>query len=239
MRHPCPPEIISNRWFSVQRDGNEAYAHFFGEVGIGAGTAEDFVDELGDAKKIHVNLNTVGGDSDQAWAIHDALASKDVSTAIVGRCYSAGIPIFLSGSDRQISSAGCCMIHPPRTWILGCRSELENAAARIGTLNERLHNLLVEKTGQPESVVAGWMDGGDHYLTPAEVVTAGLAHEIFTPRSTPATSTTLASPSASGPTSDERFFYDLLAATGILEVRSRERFGIALGEFFCHNVKEV
>lgn len=127
-------------------------------------------------EQIHILINSVGGDVDVAFSMHDYLRSlgRTIITECNEMCASAASILFLAG-DKRI--AGCpIMIHNPWTSAEGDANGLREAAAWIENCERRIEKFYSEKTGQDKSVLSSLMSV-ETYMTPAQAVTLGFATE--------------------------------------------------------------
>ena len=132
-------------------------------------------------KDISLYLNSPGGVVTSGFAIMDTMEHIpcDVSTICVGACASMG-PFSL----RQARKASVSLFRTPLFTCTNPRrrtgpgSDIEIAAREILRLQDRLRQLISDKTGQPYERVARDTDR-DYYLTADQAVEYGLIDEVL------------------------------------------------------------
>ena len=148
-----------------------------------------------DSPKIVVNIRSTGGDVNDAMLIHDALKSLDAQ--IVTRCYgytaSAATIIAQAASEgqRQISANALYLIHNSICATEGNAAEMEAKADLLHKTDSRIAELYAARSARPvEEFVALMNENGGcgRWLSPEEVVEAGLADEIIGDAGTKTTS---------------------------------------------------
>lgn len=130
---------------------------------------------------INVKINSVGGDVDEGFAIHDFLRSHGlpVTTIGEGRVYSIATVILLAGDDgeRLMYPNSQFMVHNPWAYVAGNANELETYTAELRRRETQLAQFYAAKTGQPEADIREWMNA-ETYLSAADTVTLGFANAI-------------------------------------------------------------
>lgn len=136
--------------------------------------------------EIVVNIRSTGGDVNDALLIHDTLCSLDAH--IVTRCYgytaSAATIIAQAASEgcRQISANALYLIHNSICASEGNAAEMEAKADLLRKTDRRLAEVYAARAGRTVEEFEALMgeNGGDgRWLSPEEVVSAGLADEII------------------------------------------------------------
>lgn len=99
---------------------------------------------------IYVYINSYGGDIYDAFGIYDILrACKNVNihTTVSGKAMSAAAIIFLAGDYRYCSPNSRFMIHEVSDEdIEGKNHDVQNAAAELKEVNNRMIKLISERT---------------------------------------------------------------------------------------------
>ncbi|NDW10128.1 ATP-dependent Clp protease proteolytic subunit [Dysgonomonas sp. 520] len=133
--------------------------------------------EMETADRIHVKINSVGGDLDVAFSIYNYLKNLDkpVTTECSENCASAASIIFLAG-DRRI--AGCpIMIHNPYVdGVSGNSSELRDVADWIEQKEVQAQMLYAEHTRLDTQTLSNLMKS-DCYISQSQAVVMGFATE--------------------------------------------------------------
>ena len=112
---------------------NAARVNIYGEVGTDV-TLKDVVRSVPKgSSSVYVHINSVGGDVNEGYAIHNFLKGLDVPvhTIIEGSCYSIATIIALAGNERKMWPNAEFMIHNPWGMVQGDASEMERYAKWI------------------------------------------------------------------------------------------------------------
>ena len=133
-------------------------------------------------KDISLYLNSPGGVVTSGFAIMDTMEHIpcDVSTICVGACASMGTVLLAAGQKgkRFALPNSTIHMHQPLGGAQGQASDIEIAAREILRLQDRLRQLISDKTGQPYERVARDTDR-DYYLTAEQAVEYGLIDEVL------------------------------------------------------------
>ena len=130
-------------------------------------SALDFDKLLKDAKakgvkRLHVRINSPGGDVNQAIAIRTMLMTsgfEETKISIEGMCCSAATLIAcLPGAHVTMSEGSEYMIHNPRLGVYGEAKDLENGAMRLRNTENDVISIYARKSGQDEETIRGWMN---------------------------------------------------------------------------------
>lgn len=233
------PIVTENSWFAVNRVDDQAFASITGEVGVGTARAEDFIALCGDAEKIHLLIDSPGGDSFSAFELFRFLSTRNATTEIIGRACSAAGLIFLGGRHRRMASNATLMFHDCRVFCYGNTDKLLADACSLETYNRHISQIIQAATHLPASLTNQLLNGGDWYFTPEQAKKGKLCHEIFDPPAPATTSTRAAAPSACSVTEDEALVRDWLAAMGPITVANREKFTETLRHWLTFSVREA
>ena len=130
---------------------------------------------------INVKINSVGGDVDEGFAIHDYLRSHGlpVTTVGEGRVYSIATVILLAGDEgeRFMSPNSQFMVHNPWAYVAGNADELETYTVELRRRESQLADFYAAKTGQSNTDIRDWMNA-ETYLNAADTVALGFADSI-------------------------------------------------------------
>ena len=205
------------RWWGLSRVGEAIRVFITGEI---IQRADALIAEIGDAADVHLHVDSTGGDAVTALGVYDALKGR-CSVATINQAASAAVAIALAADRRLIVAGGRFMVHSARTVAFATASGLREAATITEEADERLLQILLERTGRPADVVKSWMAGPDRWFTAEEAIAAGLAHEII-----PATAvaTSIGDVTADIEPDDSEFCFSLLRAAGRIKVRDRRQF---------------
>ncbi|MBR1995012.1 MAG: Clp protease ClpP [Alistipes sp.] len=139
-----------------------------------------------EAPEIIVSIRSTGGDVNDALLIHDAL--RQLNGRITTRCYgytaSAATIIAQAASEgcREISANALYLIHQATCTTEGNASQLSEQLDLLRTTDERLGALYAARSGRPQEEFQALMsenNGNGRWLSPDEVIAAGLADRII------------------------------------------------------------
>lgn len=131
---------------------------------------------------IVVKINSVGGDVDEGFAIHDFLRAQGlpVTTIGEGRVYSIATVILLAGDEgkRQMSPNSQFMVHNPWGSPQGDARHIRHYADELERRESQLADFYATKTGQPLSDIQEWMNN-ETYLSASDTVALGFADSVY------------------------------------------------------------
>jgi ATP-dependent protease ClpP protease subunit len=211
-----------------------------GEIGLSGQTASDLIAAVGDAEKIVVALDSIGGSMSAGIQLFDAFHTRDVEVQIIGHCYSAAIPVVLAARRIVMLRNTTMMVHKAVSFCLGNEEDLECHARGVRKLNLRLREIIAQRTEQPLATVDDWLSR-DSYFSAPEALAAGLVDEIVEPPAALETVADAGTPEAPEPTQteDEAIFHAFLGAMGSIKVRSKTELGRSLTAWLVHKVTET
>jgi ATP-dependent protease ClpP protease subunit len=136
------------------------------------------------AARITVNIHSLGGDVDHAFAIYDALKDHPATiiTKITGMCASAATIIMMAGDERKMSNNALILIHKCSSYIWGNENEIQAELNSQKTVNERAVNLYVENNKKNEKEIKDLMEennGNGKWITAKEAENIGLITNIY------------------------------------------------------------
>lgn len=140
------------------------------------------VEALGtDVDEIVVNLNSVGGDVTEGFAIHDYLTQlpQNIIVNITGLCASIATVIAQAGNEIWITENSQFMIHNPYMWAEGDADSLEKQAEFLRNTEERIVNFYADKTGLAIDVLNELMSA-ETWLTAQEALDVGFVTKVTT-----------------------------------------------------------
>lgn len=146
------------------------------------------LDKIGNiqAKEVVVNIRSTGGDVNDALLIYESLVALDAK--ITTRCYgytaSAATIIAQAASEgcREIASSALYLVHMSSSSIEGNATDLVERIDLLKKTDDRIASLYAMRSGREKEsfVVLMEQNGGrGRWLTPEEVVEAGLADTII------------------------------------------------------------
>ncbi|MEW6169784.1 MAG: head maturation protease, ClpP-related [Pseudomonadota bacterium] len=156
--------------------GSEIEAEWFGGV-----APLTFIKELAslDAARIHLRINSPGGDVFGARAMQQALREHpaQIVVHVDGWAASAASVVMLAGDDVIISDGGMVMIHKAWTLAIGNSDEMLHTAALLEKIDATLAESYANRGRKDASYFAEAM-AAETFYTAAEAVEVGLADRI-------------------------------------------------------------
>lgn len=159
----------------------------YGEIGPAwMGMIDDMaviraLDSMKDAKKIHVRLNSPGGDYFQGVSIANALRRHQAKIIVhVDALAASAASVIAMGGDRVIMHPGSMMmIH--RAWSIqqGNAADFAKAADTLNKVDEDLVNTYHKKTGLDKSKLRSLVDA-ETWMSGDEALQYGFADEADT-----------------------------------------------------------
>lgn len=164
---------------TIRNEQSEEQNSFWGEVSLT--NVKNQISKLAsDVTDIVVHIHSNGGDVFEGFAIHDFLrgTGKNIITKIEGMCASIATIIALAGDTRVMSDNSTFLIHnPAATLAYGDADELENQAAFLREVEDKIISFYSEKTGQTKEIIDGWMKE-EKTMTSQEALDLGFVTEI-------------------------------------------------------------
>ena len=134
-----------------------------------------------EADTLIVHINSMGGDVDEGFAIHDVLRStgKKIITQVEGMCASIATVIALAGDERRMTENSEFMIHCPMMWAGGTADEVQEQADMLQEVENKVVDFYVKKTGaEKDSIIA--MMKEETYLTSEQAKNLGFVTDVVT-----------------------------------------------------------
>ncbi|MGD9835730.1 MAG: ClpP-like prohead protease/major capsid protein fusion protein [Piscinibacter sp.] len=155
----------------------------FGDIGgfgITADSIKQQLDTIDPATPLIVEINSQGGSVSEGMAIFNLLKAwpGGVTIVIVGWCLSIATVIAMAGRVIQAHETSMIMVHAAWVTSSGNANQLREEAALLDQVNGTM-SIAYGRTGQPASVIAGWLDGADHWFTAADALVVGLIDEVI------------------------------------------------------------
>ncbi|MBN2365725.1 MAG: Clp protease ClpP [Calditrichaeota bacterium] len=138
------------------------------------------------AKKIIVNISSLGGFVDDGLAIHDILAQHpaEIETRVIGMTASAATIIAQAGDIRKISNNALYLVHKAWGFAIGNSNDMKAMAADLDTIDDRIANIYAKRSGKDIQVFENLMkenDGSGKWIDAGEAEEYGLVDEVFEP----------------------------------------------------------
>lgn len=231
-------------WFTCNRIEGEAFVNIQDDIGAYNVGWVHFERELGEAQKIHVTVDSIGGCGTVAMEVNRILRER-YTEVLIKRAYSAGLLVAMAGKRISIYPTGTIMAHPANAYAYGDAKKLRANAQALDDLEGKITSLLCARTGQPRELVSSWRSNGDVYFSAQEALKLNLVDEIVEgkasgpcpkPESTDARAPI---PARNNETEDEKCFLAILSGFNDLGVSDREGFRKNLERWFITNVREA
>jgi len=132
--------------------------------------------------KIHVRINSNGGDVFEGITIFNALRNSkcEIHTYIDGIAASMGSVIAMAGKKVFMSKYARLMTHKPSGGSYGSSEDLRRAADDIDSCEKILNEIYSTRTGLPAAeVTARFLNGKDNYFNATDAMQARLIDGIY------------------------------------------------------------
>ncbi len=135
------------------------------------------------AKKVTVNIRSIGGNTDDAFLIHDTLVelNAEILTVSYGYTASAATIIHQAGNTRKISSNSLYLIHQTSSWASGNTNDIKETISVLEKSDDRISSLYSSRSGETKEFYTEIMsraNGHGEWLSPDEALQAKLADEV-------------------------------------------------------------
>ena len=182
-----PLDAFKPGWYAVNRtkepDG-EAEVTIYDVIGGWGISAQQFVNDLKaiEATRIHLRLNTPGGEIFDGTAIHNALVEHpaEIIVHVDGVAASAGSFIAMSGDEIRMADNAYMMIHNARGGVMGEADDMRRYADLLEKMNGVIAGMYERKTGKPRKHWQALMDD-ETWFTAEEAKAQGLADVVESP----------------------------------------------------------
>lgn len=163
---------------------DDATLQIYGEIGpawagmIDDRTVIDALEQMRDAKKIHVRLNSPGGDYFLGVSISNALRRHNAKIIIhVDALAASAASVIAMGGDRVIMHPGALMmVHRAWTIAMGNAADMAKAAETLGKVDDNLIDVYHKRTGLDKSKLKALVDA-ETWMSGEEAVQYGFADE--------------------------------------------------------------
>ena len=154
-------------------------------------TYERFREELSkireiEANEVVVNIRSTGGDVNDAMLIYESLTSLNakITTRCFGYTASAATIIAQAGSEgcREIANSALYLVHMSSSAVEGNSADLVEHIELLQKTDDRIASLYALRSGRSKEefeVLMSENSGRGRWLTPNEVVEAGLADRVL------------------------------------------------------------
>jgi ATP-dependent Clp endopeptidase proteolytic subunit ClpP len=154
-------------------------ASYWGEVNLK--NIQNQIQNQAEAETLVVHINSMGGDVNEGFAIHDVLRStgKKIITQIEGMCASIATVIALAGDERRMTENSEYMIHCPMMWGGGTASEIQDQATYLKEVEGRVIDFYAQKTGSSKEDIEAMMKA-ETYMDSDKAKSLGFITEVVT-----------------------------------------------------------
>jgi ATP-dependent Clp protease protease subunit len=168
---------------NVVRNGSEATLYIYDVIdpfwGVGAKDVIDQISAAGDAKVLHIHINSPGGDVFEGRAIMAAINRFDGKTIahIDSLCASAATSVALACDEVEMSDGAFFMIHNASGLVWGDKTLMRDTADLLEKIEGAIVNDYTTKTGKDAEQVMAWMDA-ETWFTAAEAIDNGFVDRL-------------------------------------------------------------
>lgn len=172
------PFAKQNVEFNAKADGDEVTLTIYDEIGGWGVSARDVSAALNDGvyKRVHVRLNSPGGDVFAGFAIYNLLREygAKVIVTVDGLAASAASIIAMAGNEVRMGDGAFMMIH--NAWALGVgdHAEMLSLSKTLKKIDGELAKIYSKRTEIEESAIAKMM-AAETWLTADEAIAQGFA----------------------------------------------------------------
>jgi ATP-dependent Clp protease protease subunit len=127
-----------------------------------------------------IEMNSPGGNPNEAFAIHDAIKQLPVKVVgrIMGTAASACTIIAAACDEREIMENGSYLVHNASTFAAGKKEELGKEFDELEKIDNRMLNIYVKQTGKSRKALQELMKQ-DRTMTPEEALNWGFVNKII------------------------------------------------------------
>lgn len=179
---------MSRTYYSLTTNGNEASVNIYGDItsypieelgDVSAVNLSKKLDDLGDVSKIHVYINSYGGEVAEGLAIYNALKrhKAKVVTYCDGFAASIASVIFMAGDKRVMSEASLLMVHNAWTCGVGNAAELRKQADDLDKITQASIEAYKSHSNLSEEEIKALLDA-ETWILPDEALAYGFATKI-------------------------------------------------------------
>ncbi|MEH3121088.1 MAG: Clp protease ClpP [Sphingomonas phyllosphaerae] len=130
---------------------------------------------------IVVEINSPGGNYFDGVAIYNLLRRHDgnVEVQVLGQAASAASVIAMAGDTIAMAINSEIMIHEARGLFFGTKSEMADAMAVLGHIDQSMVETYAARSGRPAADFSAMIAGKDVYFRGQEAIEAGLADTLL------------------------------------------------------------
>ena len=191
-------DMTMSRFFNITTsDDGTSTIFLYGDIGdyteVQSGRiAQELMEAERVSRRIHVRINSNGGEVYSGIAIFNALrhSQADIRIYVDGIAASMASVIALCGKPVEMSKYARLMLHSVSGGCYGNKQDLQRCMEEIESLEGSLSEIYAERLGMSqEEVKQTYFDGEDHWLTAQEALYLGFIDGIYDADPVPADST--------------------------------------------------
>ena len=191
-------DMMMSRFFNITTsDDGTSTIFLYGDIGdyteVQSGRiAQELMEAERVSRRIHVRINSNGGEVYSGIAIFNALrhSQADIRIYVDGIAASMASVIALCGKPVEMSKYARLMLHSVSGGCYGNKQDLQRCMEEIESLEGSLSEIYAERLGMSqEEVRQTYFDGEDHWLTAQEALDLGFIDGIYDADPVPADST--------------------------------------------------
>ena len=174
-------------YYSLATNGNEASLNIYGDItsypteggDVSAVNLSKKLEELGDIAKLHVYINSYGGEVAEGLAIYNALRrlKAKVITYCDGFAASIASVIFMAGDKRVMSEASLLMVHNAWSLAIGNAADLRKQADDLDKITRASIEAYKAHSTLSEDEIKALLDA-ETWILPEEALEYGFATKI-------------------------------------------------------------
>ena len=178
---------MKRTYYSLTTNGSEASVNIYGDItsfpwcegDVSAVNLSKKLEELGDVSKIHVYINSYGGEVAEGLAIYNALRrhKAKVVTHCDGFAASIASVVFMAGDKRVMSEASLLMVHNAWTWTEGNADQLRKQADDLDKITRASIEAYKAHSNLSEEEIKALLDA-ETWILPEEALAYGFATKI-------------------------------------------------------------
>lgn len=197
-RETAGKDMTMSRFFNITTsDDGISTIFLYGDIGdyteVQSGRiAQELMEAERVSRRIHVRINSNGGEVYSGIAIFNALrhSQADIRIYVDGIAASMASVIALCGKPVEMSKYARLMLHSVSGGCYGNKQDLQRCMEEIESLEGSLSEIYAGRLGiSQEEVRQTYFDGEDHWLTAQEALDLGFIDGIYDADPVPADST--------------------------------------------------
>jgi ATP-dependent Clp protease protease subunit len=145
----------------------------------------DLDNRAGTKLPIEIHINSNGGLVEDGYTLISLIENMkkdgyEIKTINIGRAYSMGLTIFLSGSTRLAYAYSRFMYHDFSYGSYGSSTSIKRAVQEAEILSEVINNYIIKNSKITKETLLSHNDKvNDWYISPEEAITFGIVDEII------------------------------------------------------------